>query len=81
MNLIEIMKRLYDSEINCGVQSLWDGGWEAWLGGGMNPRVTEDFGLDLGEIAEWLDKAACEHYPESDYAKQVSSTDSPEPKA
>lgn len=74
MDLIAIMNWLYASEINCGVQSLWDGGWEAWLGGGMNPRVAEEFGFkSLEEAAAWLDKAAREHYPGSDYAKRLGA--------
>ena len=28
----DILQALYDSEINCRIESFWDGGWTGWLG-------------------------------------------------
>lgn len=69
MKLNDVLDDLYGSEINCGIQSFWDGHWSAWLGDDMNGRVVEDHALKFDEIAPWLHKSAIEHYPNSDYAK------------
>ena len=68
MKLNDVFDDLYGSEINCGVQSFWDGGWTAWLGDDMNGRVAEESGLSFDEIATWLDEKARMHYPKSTYA-------------
>ena len=68
------MAALYASEINCGVQSFWDGGWEAWLGDAMNGRKAEDFGLvTFDEIADWLRETAIQQYPASAFASKYAS--------
>ncbi|HEX4197585.1 MAG TPA: hypothetical protein VHZ26_09085 [Caulobacteraceae bacterium] len=62
-SLAEVMQRLYDQEISCGVSSFWDGGWAAWIGtdwenrqaGAMGFRDLKDGGA---EIARWLLDAA-----------------------
>ena len=69
MNLNDVMDDLYGSEINCGIQSFWDGGWSAWLGDDMNGRVCEEINLKFDEIAPWLDEQARIHYPRSTYVK------------
>jgi len=45
MDLRLVMKALYASEINCGVQSFWDGEWQAWIGDEMNGIKYEDFNI------------------------------------
>lgn len=71
VHLAAIMSRLYASEINCEVSSFWDGGWTAKVGDGMNGYKAEEDGFrSLKDVAAWLDKAAREHYPGSDYAKR-----------
>lgn len=69
MKLVDVLDDLYGSEINCGIQSFWDGHWTAWLGDDMNGRVVEDSALKFDEIAPWLDAMARKHYPNSTYAK------------
>jgi hypothetical protein len=71
MDLIDVMRKLYDSKINCGLQTFYDGETEVWLGDDRNGiHAMEWFDIeDLEQAAQWLDKAAREHYPDSTYAK------------
>lgn len=69
--LIEIMNRLYASEINCEVASFWDGGWQVRLGDYLNGYKASESGFtSLEDAAKWLNSAARLHYPDSDYAKK-----------
>lgn len=71
MNLHDVMRNLYASEINCGVSSFWDGGWRVWLGDELNGVVAHIEGCDTPqEAAQWLDSEARRQYPQSDYAKR-----------
>lgn len=71
LSLATVIQRLYASEINCGLQSFWDGGVMVWLGDDSNGRqAAKGFGAeDLDEAAEWLDDSARLYYPDSEYAK------------
>lgn len=68
-NVQDVMIALYCSEINCGIQSFWDGGWTVWLGDDMNGRVCEESDMKMSELPSWLHRKACEHYPHSVYAE------------
>ncbi len=68
-NLTDVLQGLYASEINCGLTSFWDAGWEAWIGDEMNGLRAEGICLDLSAIAGWLHDNAVRLYPESAYAK------------
>lgn len=72
MNLLEVMAALYDSEINCGMASFWDAGFEVWLGDDVNgKKATQGFyPREFAEAGKWLHEAALEHYPDSEYAKR-----------
>ncbi|HUW31136.1 MAG TPA: hypothetical protein VM223_05940, partial [Planctomycetota bacterium] len=67
MNLTDVMSRLYDSEINCGISCFWDGGWDVWLGDDMNGHVAdteiEQEPDAFAMAAKWLDATARERYP------------------
>lgn len=70
-DLVLRMAALYNSEINCGVSSFWDGGFDVWIGDDMNGKKAEtnfDAG-DLSKAADWLHDEAMRLFPESDYAK------------
>jgi hypothetical protein len=69
MKLSDVADNLYGSEINFGIQSFWDGGWEAWLGDQMNGRKCQEINLKWDEIPKWLHDNALVQFPESDYAK------------
>lgn len=68
MELGAIIEALYDSEINCSVSTFWDSGITVQLGDEMNGFVTEKECRTASEAAEFLDRAAREHFPESAYA-------------
>ena len=67
MDLGHVMQALYDSEINCEVSTFWDGGFTVRLGDAMNGFVAETEAYSAAEAAEWLDKAARQHFPGSTY--------------
>ena len=64
-DLGQILRALYAHEINVGLQSFWDGGWNVWFGDELNgPRVKEHFDPDsFDEIADWLKRTAEDYYP------------------
>ena len=64
-----IFQRLYDSEINCGIQSFWDAGWSAWIGDDLNgrPVLRSEF-QSLADVATWLEEQARKLYPKSAFA-------------
>jgi hypothetical protein len=70
MDLLTVMQRLYASKINSGLQWLYDGGVDVWLGDSWNgKKASRNFDADHMEAAAvWLDKAARETYPELPYA-------------
>lgn len=65
MDLQQAIYRLYESEINCGLESFWDSGFTIWIGDELNGRVTEQvFELDdIAKAASWLISKAREIYP------------------
>jgi hypothetical protein len=71
----EVITRLYDSEINAGLQADWDAGITTWIGDDFNGRrVQATFARDEFErIAEWLDFEARRLYPDSQYTKGRSA--------
>ena len=70
-DLSAVLSGLYRSEINCGVESFWDAGFDAWIGDDMNGRKAERTfdRREFGEIAGWLHAEALRLYPGSQYAK------------
>ena len=67
--LTDVMAALYQSEINCGMQSFWDGHWTVWLGDGVNGRKAQSASLPLEQVAQWLHEHAGVHYPDSVYTR------------
>lgn len=63
--LDHVLEALYAHEINCGLQSFWDGGWTVWIGDPMNgQRATADFDRDqFDAIPAWLADNAERLYP------------------
>lgn len=60
-----VLQALYDFEINVGLQSVWDGGWEVWIGDEMNGHGAKtSFERDQFHlIAPWLADNAERLYP------------------
>lgn len=59
-DLLGVIGRLYDREINCGLQTIWDVGVRVWIGGELGEqRPSETFAADqVGEIPGWLEREA-----------------------
>ena len=64
-DLSQILRALYAHEINVGMQSVWDGGWDVWFGDDMNGhKIKDHFSPDsFDEIADWLKHTAEAYYP------------------
>ena len=68
MDIEIVMNRLYESKINCSLGCFWDKHWDVKLGDEMNGFVAEGNFRTLDECADFLDREARRHYPESLYA-------------
>ena len=67
----DILQALYDSEINCRIESLWEGGWTGWLGNEMNGFTLGHVrGQTLAECVAELASQACAVYPASAFVKR-----------
>lgn len=72
ISLEGVLQRLYDSELNCAISWLWDGGIEVKLGDPLLNGFKEQIVFtSASEIAGWLDDAARRHFPDSVYALGV----------
>lgn len=75
MSTSQVIEHLYDSEINAGLQSDWDGGITVWIGGPDdtpgNQRLSSRTFMrsEFDDIARWLDDEARRLFPDSDYAR------------
>jgi hypothetical protein len=75
VNPWDVMRRLYDSEINAGMQSDWHGGISVWIGGpedtGLNPVQAKATFLssEFDRVGEWLESEARRLYPISGFAR------------
>src|SRR5688572_9001030 len=58
-----VMTRLYDSEINAGLEADWDGGIKVWLQ--ADQRLTERTFLrdEFDQVGAWLDSEARRLFP------------------
>jgi hypothetical protein len=71
----QVIERLYDSEINTGLQSDWDGGITVWIGGpegtpGNASMSSRTFmRTEFADIPLWLDDEARRLFPDSAYAR------------
>lgn len=71
-SMTDVMRNLYASEINCGIESFWDGGFTAWIGDDMNGRKEEghfEANALNSEVGQWFHDAAIKTFPDSEYAK------------
>jgi hypothetical protein len=69
----EILKKLYDSEINWKILTFWDGGVDVWLGDGLNGFKAQTCfeASEMDGIPQWLHEQALKFYPDSEYAKNT----------
>lgn len=67
------LQKIYDSEINIMIYTFWDGGFDLKLGDITNGYKAEG-GVDKAdEIVPWFQEQIKIHYPESTYAKSLTS--------
>jgi hypothetical protein len=69
-DLEEILRALYDSEINASISWLWDGGIDVQLGDELNGCKAEGKVSTIREAVLWLRDQACQHYPDSTFARK-----------
>src|SRR4051794_9134125 len=71
---LDIIGRIYDSEINLGMQSDWQGGFRVWLGDDWLGQIVEGWfdPEEFDKIGPWLDYETRRFYPNSDYAATPS---------
>jgi hypothetical protein len=69
-DLEEILRALYDSEINASISWLWDGGIDVMLGDELNGYKAEGKVSTFAEAAAWLRDQACIHYPDSGFSRK-----------
>ncbi len=65
-DLDDAISALYARKINCGHQTLWDGGMTVWLGDDVNGRKAETTlpPQSMGSAGSWLIEAARRLYPD-----------------
>jgi hypothetical protein len=65
LTLVEVLQKLYASEINVSIESDWDGGFNVSIGNHRNGlKATENFDADqLHLAAAWLEQKALALYP------------------
>jgi hypothetical protein len=63
LDLEEILRNVYASEINASISWLWDGGIDVKLGDPLNGYKAEDQVSTFSEAAVWLRDQACTYYP------------------
>ena len=67
VNLVEVLQKLYTSEVNVSIESDWDNGFTVGIGNQRNRfDATEHFDADKLNLAvEWLDRKARQLQPRS----------------
>lgn len=65
------LQKIYDSEINFSISTLWDGGFDLKLGDKVNGfKVESSVGL-AEEILPWLQSQIKIHFPDSKYIRDL----------
>lgn len=76
MDPLHIITKLYDSEINAGLQTDWDGGITIWIGGpdgtpGNQRHAERTFSrAEFNQVGAWLHAQALQLFPTSAYARR-----------
>ena len=70
INVEAILDDLYASEINVSISWLWDDGIDVKLGDPLNGYDAEGKVTTIAEAAIWLRDQACQHYPDSGFARK-----------
>ena len=71
----DILQALYESEINCRIESFWDDGWIGMLGDEMNGfNLRHVRGRTFAECVVELANQACSIYPASAFAERYRTS-------
>ena len=65
-----VINDLYASEINASISWAWDGGIDLELGDPLNGYDAYGKVSTVAEVAAWLRDHACQHYPDSEFARK-----------
>ena len=67
MTLDDAIATLYVREINCGVETFWDGGIKVWIGAAVNGHHAETIFSrpHMGLAGQWLVDEAARLYPKA----------------
>lgn len=66
---MHLLQELYNSEINFKIETLWDGGFDWFLGDNLNGYKAEGSSQTLDEALGELAVAAFREYPDSVFTK------------
>ncbi len=66
---MDILQRLYDSEINFQIETFWDSGFTVRLGDSLNGIKAEESVGTMEEALIWLHQQAIKYFPDSRYVK------------
>jgi hypothetical protein len=69
-DLEEILRALYESEINASISWVWDGGINVELGDPLNGYAANDKVSTFAKATAWFRDQACKHYPDSEFARK-----------
>lgn len=71
IDTLEILRRIYDSEINVRFQSFWDAGWQGLLGDSSNGFKEDTLGCYYDTFMEAVFEVAklmLKYYPDSEFS-------------
>lgn len=66
---VELLQKLYNSEINVSLESFWDGGIQAKIGDNMNGFKSEENHATFEDAAQWCWDEAKRLYPDAEAFK------------
>jgi len=69
METSDVLRNIYDSEINFKISAFWDAGFDWALGDPLNGFLAEGCELTLSDALTELVSATLEHFPQSVFAK------------
>jgi hypothetical protein len=77
LSLGRVLRDLHGSEINAGIETLFNGGVRVWLGDETAPTTETTIAPKSGkwpeeDAARWLHATALHLFPDSPYAKSHS---------
>lgn len=72
--VVDILQRIYDSEINYRIEAFWDGGWIAYLGDEANGfKACSNWCDSFEKMVIELVGLVRKYYPESEFSKWFRS--------